>query len=260
MEIITATAEIGDRIREIRAQGRTIGFVPTMGALHPGHLSLVEKARADNDIVIVSIFVNPTQFNDNGDLEHYPRTFESDRSLLEEAQTDILFFPEAGELYHDEFRFKVTESPLSEELEGAHRPGHFDGVLTVVMKLLSLIRPDRAYFGEKDWQQFLLIRDMAAAFFLETEIVPCSLVREPDGLAMSSRNAHLSVEERQRAAFFPKVLRSCDTTDKKRRVLEDAGFEVDYLEERDGRTLGAVVLGSVRLIDNVRLSETETSP
>ncbi|MEN8164370.1 MAG: pantoate--beta-alanine ligase [Acidobacteriota bacterium] len=257
MEIITAITEIGDRVREIRAQGRTIGFVPTMGALHPGHLSLVEKARADNDIVIVSIFVNPTQFNDKGDLEHYPRTFESDRRLLQEARTDILFFPEADGLYRDEFRFKVTESPLSEELEGAHRSGHFDGVLTVVMKLLSLIRPDRAYFGEKDWQQFILVRDMAAAFFLETEIVPCPVIREPDGLAMSSRNTRLSAEERRRAAYFSEVLRGRGTTDEKKRALKDAGFEVDYLEERDGRTLGAVVLGRVRLIDNVKLSETE---
>lgn len=260
MEIITTTAEIGERVRELRDRKQTIGFVPTMGALHPGHLSLVDRARRDNDIVAVSIFVNPTQFNDGDDLDRYPRTFEDDRRVLEEARADVLFFPEADELYHDDFRFKVTESPVSEELEGAHRPGHFDGVLTIVMKLLSLIRPDRAYFGEKDWQQFVLIRDMAAAFFLESEIVPCPLVRTPDGLAMSSRNSRLSAEDRRRAALFSEVLWSRGTIDDKRRALEKQGFEVDYLKEWDGRILGAVVLGSVRLIDNVSVSETEASP
>jgi pantoate--beta-alanine ligase len=199
----------------------------------------------------VSIFVNPTQFDRPEDLAKYPKTLEADRHVLEEAGADYLIYPQYEELYRDDYRYKVSESRESRILCGAHRPGHFDGVLTVVMKLLNLARADRAYFGEKDFQQLELVRGMVEAFFVPTAIVPCALVREADGLAMSSRNTRLSPEERERAPLFARILREERDTEEARRKLEAAGFQVDYVEEWKGRRLGAVHLGSVRLIDNV---------
>ena len=253
MKVCEGPGELKDALASHRRAGRSIGFVPTMGALHAGHLSLVDRARRENDVVAVSIFVNPTQFDDEGDLEAYPRSLESDRRLLDGAGAHLLFLPPADHLYADGYRFKVSEGSLSRELEGAHRPGHFDGVLTVVLKLLGLVGADRAYFGEKDWQQYLLIRDMARAFFLDTRIVPCPSVREEDGLAMSSRNARLTPEDRQRAPALHRILRGEGSADKKRTRLEQAGFSVDYVERRGDRLLAAVTLGEVRLIDNVEL-------
>jgi pantoate--beta-alanine ligase len=233
--------------------GRTLGFVPTMGALHEGHLSLVRRSRAENDLTLVSIFVNPTQFDDPSDLAGYPRTLDADAALLEAEGVNFLLVPRERDLYPDTYRYRVGENQLSMVLEGAHRPGHFDGVLTVVLKLLEITSAERAYFGEKDWQQLTLVRGMAEAFFLKTEIVACPIVREVDGLALSSRNRRLLPADRVRAPLFHRALAAAGSAEEARRTLQAAGFEVDYVEERDGRRLGAVRLGGVRLIDNVEV-------
>ncbi len=253
MEVIHEVAAARAHCARLRREGAALGFVPTMGALHAGHLSLIERARRENDRVAVSIFVNPTQYDDSADLERYPRPFAADLAACEAAGADLVFAPSSGELYPDGYSFRVSESELSRELEGAHRPGHFDGVLTVVLKLLNIIRPQRAYFGEKDWQQLRLVTDMAAAFFLDTEIVACPTVRETDGLAMSSRNALLSPAERALAPTLARVLAGGGAPAAMRSELAAAGFGVDYVERRDGRVLAAVRLGNVRLIDNVEV-------
>jgi pantoate--beta-alanine ligase len=249
-----------DRIwvwRERRAcdvrRGISLGYVPTMGALHAGHLSLVERSRAENDRTLVSIFVNPTQFDDPADLDAYPRTLERDLALLDAAGVDFVLLPAAEEIYADSFRYRVSETQLSTTLEGVHRPGHFDGVLTVVLKLLNIAAAERAYFGEKDWQQLSLVRGMAGAFFLPTAIVACPTVRESTGLALSSRNARLSAADRERAAMLHRVLTSAATPSDAIGQLSDAGFAVEYVDDHDGRRLAAVMLGGVRLIDNVPL-------
>lgn len=233
--------------------GKTLGFVPTMGALHKGHSSLVQRSRDENDLTLVSIFINPTQFDEKKDLEAYPKTFEADLALLKNSGADFLLYPEYGELYADGYHYRVQENLLSRQLCGAHRPGHFDGVLTVVMKLLQIAGADRAYFGEKDYQQFLLIREMARAFFIPTQIVPCPTVRDSDGLALSSRNTRLNEAERKEAAEFPRLLHSGRPTEEVASLLRQKGFDVDYVEDRDGRRFGAVRLGTVRLIDNVQI-------
>lgn len=242
--------------RQVRAgqdfTGRTVGFVPTMGALHAGHRALLERARAENDHVVLSIFVNPTQFNDPADLARYPRTLAADMALAEGLVDDVLA-PPAAELYPDDYRYRVTEGELSRRWEGAHRPGHFDGVLTVVLKLLNLVQPDRAYFGEKDWQQLQLVRQMVGAFFIPVEIITCSTIRDFDGLALSSRNGLLSGPARRHASIFPLVLRSAPNAASAAGELHAAGFKVDYVADHDGVRLGAVHLENVRLIDNVRL-------
>jgi pantoate--beta-alanine ligase len=222
-----------------------------MGALHAGHRSLLERSRRENALSVLSVFVNPTQFNDPSDLTNYPRTWEADLALAGECGVDAVLAPDFAEMYPDDYRYKLGESRFSHELCGKHRPGHFDGVLSVVLKLLNLIRADRAYFGEKDYQQYLLIRDMARALFLETEIVPCPIVRDGDGLALSSRNVRLTPENRRRAANFPRILRNAATPDEARALLTREGFEVDYVEEFEGRRLAAIRAGAVRLIDNV---------
>jgi pantoate--beta-alanine ligase len=249
-----AAAWRAERSAQMRA-GRTLGFVPTMGALHEGHLSLVRRSRSENDVTLVSIFVNPTQFNDRADLDKYPRTLEADLVLLRAEGAEFLYLPREADLYPDGYRYRVCEKGLSSELEGAHRPGHFDGVMTVVLKLLMVASADRAYFGEKDWQQLTLIQGMAEAFFLPTAIIACPTVREGDGLAMSSRNARLPLTDRQKAPQFHRVLSLAPTADQAQLELREAGFEVDYVEDRAGRRLGAVRLGGVRLIDNVPLEE-----
>jgi pantoate--beta-alanine ligase len=241
---------------ERRAQigaGITLGFVPTMGALHEGHLSLVRRSRAENDRTLVSIFVNPAQFEDPSDLARYPRTLERDLRALQAEHTEFVLLPAAESLYPDEYRFRVRELDLSTRLEGAARPGHFEGVLTVVLKLLQIASADRAYFGEKDWQQLMLVRQMSRAFFLPTTIVACPTVRESDGLAYSSRNSRLSQADRCRAPLLHKVLSSAPSAQVAADELRESGFAVDYVEDRDGRRLGAVRLGAVRLIDNVVL-------
>lgn len=242
----------GERLAQARA-GITLGFVPTMGALHEGHLSLVRRSRAENDRTLVSIFVNPPQFDDSIDLAQYPRLLEDDLTLLQAEGTDFVLLPSEAHLYPDGYRYRVTEIELSRVLEGAHRPGHFDAVLTVVLKLLQIASAERAYFGEKDWQQLTLLRGMAAAFFLPTVIVACPTVREADGLALSSRNRRLRPPDREKASEFYRALSSAPTADVACRDLRAAGFAVDYVEDRDRRRLGAVRLGDVRLIDNVPL-------
>ncbi|HWA09903.1 MAG TPA: pantoate--beta-alanine ligase [Opitutaceae bacterium] len=232
--------------------GDTVGFVPTMGALHAGHRSLLERARRENSRVVLSIFVNPTQFDDPADLARYPRTLDADRALAD-GLADCILAPSAAELYPDNYDYRVTEGRLSTQREGAHRLGHFDGVLTVVLKLLNLVRPHRAYFGEKDRQQLELVSGMAAALFLPVEIVACPTVREEDGLALSSRNRRLSTAGRKQAAAFPRHLRESPSAAVAVTRLHEAGFAVDYVEDHGGVRLGAVRLEGVRLIDNVRL-------
>ena len=244
--------------RERCAQARsgvTLGFVPTMGALHEGHLSLVRQSRAENDRTLVSIFVNPTQFDDPNDLAKYPRTLEGDLDLLRGEGVESVLLPSAEQLYADAFRYRVSETQLSTVMEGASRPGHFTGMLTVVLKLLQIAAAERAYFGEKDWQQLALVRGMADAFFLPTTIVGCATVREADGLALSSRNRRLSAADRQRAPQLHRALVTSATAEDAACSLQHAGFEVDYVEEHEGRRLAAVRLGGVRLIDNVPLGD-----
>jgi pantoate--beta-alanine ligase len=231
--------------------GVSVGFVPTMGALHEGHLSLVRRSVAENDRTAVSILVNPTQFDEKADLEAYPRDLDRDRELLEVEGVDALFVPKPEAIYPDGYRYRVVENDRSGELEGAHRPGHFDGVLTIVLKLLLLVRPDRAYFGEKDWQQLQLVRGMVDALFVDTEVVGCPIVREADGLAMSSRNVRLDAESRRRASQFAAILRAGGAPEEVRARLEAGGFDLDYLQRQDGRLLAAVRIGGIRLIDNV---------
>ena len=235
--------------------GLTLGFVPTMGALHEGHLSLVRRSLAENDRTLVSIFVNPTQFDDPNDLAKYPRTIERDLELLAgEGEIDVLL-PAPDQLYPDRFSYRIVETDLSRVLEGAHRPGHFDGVLTIVMKLLQIAGAERAYFGEKDWQQLRLVQGMADAFFVPTTIVPCETVREQDGLALSSRNTRLPPAARAVAPRLYRALRSAATAIDAGAALRQDGFEVDYVDDRDGFRLAAARLGGVRLIDSVRLGE-----
>ena len=234
-----------------RRAGLGLGFVPTMGALHEGHLTLVRRSLAENNRTLVSIFVNPTQFEDDTDLARYPRPLEADLETLRDEGVHFVFLPHEPVLYPDGYRYRVTETGLSRVMEGTHRPGHFDGVLTVVLKLLQIASADRAYFGEKDWQQLTLIRGMVEAFFLSTTIVACGTVREADGLAVSSRNRRLGSEQRAQASGFYRVLSAAPTAKVAARNLRALGFEVDYVEDRDGRRLGAVRLGGVRLIDNV---------
>ena len=253
MRIWNSIAEWRGRRRTF--EGSTIGFVPTMGALHAGHASLVERCRRENEIVVVSIFVNPWQFNDPSDLQKYPRTLDRDRALLESLGADDLLAPPASEMYPDGLRFRLQPGEADRVLEGAYRPGFLEGVLTIVMKLLNLVRADRAYFGEKDYQQLRIVSDMVKEFFLATEIVACPTVREASGLAMSSRNSLLSPECRRHAARLYKLLTTAATPCEAAADLKVDGFAVDYVEERWGRRLAAASLNGVRLIDNVALTE-----
>ncbi len=235
-----------------------VGFVPTMGALHEGHAQLLRRARDENDHAVLSIYVNPTQFNDPADLDSYPSTLNEDLGRARELGVDAVLIPTYEQLYPDQFRFRVEEHEFSRELCGAHRQGHFTGVMTVVLRLLNLVRPRRAYFGEKDYQQYLLIRDMCQAFFVDADIVPCATVREDDGLALSSRNALLDDAGRVRAGRLNRLLReaSCDAAAS--RALAQAGFEVDYVVTKADRRFAAATLrcgdSEVRLIDNVAIA------
>ncbi len=240
----------------------TIGFVPTMGALHAGHAALLRRSLRENDCTVASIYVNPAQFDDVDDLAAYPRLLDADLNLCSTLGVDHLLIPGREEIYADGYRYRLEECEFSRELCGAHRPGHFTGVLTVVMKLLNLVRPERAYFGEKDFQQYLLIRDMATAFFLDVDIVACATVREDHGLALSSRNVLLTDEGRRLASGLNRVLRSGAADHAVAEELEGLGFAVDYVVSRFGRRFAAVSVpgrqGAVRLIDNVALHEPVT--
>jgi len=245
------------RERRRALEGRSIGFVPTMGALHPGHASLVERCRRENEIVVVSIFVNPTQFNDPRDLERYPRTLEQDLEILGRLGADDVILPGASELYPHGYRFRVEPAASANIMEGLHRPGFLAGVLTVVLKLLNLVRADRAYFGEKDYQQLITVTQMAEEFFLATAIVACPTVREESGLAMSSRNLLLSCDDRRKAAYLFRALTTAATPSEARAMLASQGFAVDYVEEHWGRRFAAAFLDGVRLIDNVPIPDQE---
>ena len=250
MRVSKTLAEWVDRRRAI--EGQRIGFVPTMGALHQGHASLVERCRKENEIAVVSIFVNPSQFNEAKDLDRYPRTMERDLALLQQLGVDDVFAPAVADLYPDGYRFRI-ESKLDEVMEAAYRPGFLQGVMTIVMKLFQLVRPDRAYFGEKDYQQLRTIEEMGRDFFLPIEIVPCTTVREISGLAMSSRNMLLSDESRANAAWMFRALTTAGSSAEAKEMLTAQGFRVDYVEEHWGRRFAAAYLEGVRLIDNVAL-------
>lgn len=229
----------------------SIGFVPTMGALHEGHLSLIRESKKNNDITVVSIFVNPTQFNDPNDYKNYPNKHAEDILNLTSLKVDYIFTPTKRSIYKDNFAYQIIETNFSKELCGAVRPGHFEGVLTIVMKLLNIVKPTRAYFGEKDYQQYMLIKGMVEAFHMDVEIVPSPTIREDDGLAMSSRNLLLGNDERKKAPLFAKLLKSDLPDEKVKDELEQEDFKVDYIITQNGRRFGAVFLGNVRLIDNV---------
>ena len=277
MELIRTIEWMKQTARQAQAEGRVIGFVPTMGALHAGHLSLVEAARRETSPVVVSIFVNPKQFAPNEDFAKYPRAFDADRELLEHAGVDVLFAPTVEEMYPPGFRTVVNVEGLSDRLEGRARPGHFRGVATVVLRLLEIVSPRFAYFGRKDAQQARIIRQMASDLALDAEIVACPIVREPDGLAMSSRNAYLSPNERRAATVLFRALSrakemigegerdAARLVDAMRRVLATEPLALpDYVEVVDADSLDPVTLlrkeclallavriGATRLIDNM---------
>lgn len=250
-------AELADWRAFRRGQDRqAFGFVPTLGGLHAGHRSLVERSVRENQETVVSLFLNPTQFDQAGDFDAYPAERERDLEQLAAWGVDHVLVPEPDAIYPDDYRYRVTENSLSQAWCGANRPGHFDGVLTVVLRLLNLVRPARAYFGEKDYQQLLLVRGLVEAFFLETEIIGCPTVREQDGLALSSRNARLNARERALAPSLHHTLVSSADAQSAHVRLEALGFDVDYVTDLSDRRLAAASLGAVRLIDNIALGTT----
>ena len=228
----------------------SVGFVPTMGALHDGHIQLIKKSINENANTVVSIFLNPTQFNNKEDFNNYPSSLKKDLNILQELNVDVAFTPQYEDLYPDAFTYQVHENSFSHKLCGADRPGHFNGVLTVVMKLFNIVRPYQAYFGEKDFQQLQLIRNMTKAFFMDVEIIAVPTVREKSGLALSSRNQRLSPEEHHLACDFAEILKNGDSLNEVRQALEDKRIPISYLEDIEGRRFAAVQIGNVRLIDN----------
>lgn len=251
MKTINGTKEFQTYRKNIKS--KHIGIIPTMGALHAGHLSLVQQSINDNQITIVSIFINPTQFDNQNDLDKYPNLIEHDLKTLEQAGVDCVFMPTFEQMYPDDYRFVVQEKELSKKFCGAHRDGHFDGVLTVVLKLLNLAQANNAYFGEKDFQQLNLIKQMVAAFFLPVTVISGETIREQDGLAMSSRNLHLTPHQRKIAPLLYQTISSSLSLEQMRAKLCRHGFKVDYLEILNNRLLVAVYLGNLRLIDNVEI-------
>jgi len=233
----------------------TVGLVPTMGAFHEGHLALFRAARAENDLVVASLFVNPAQFAANEDLDTYPRDEQRDSKTAEEAGVDLLFAPETGELYPPGFQTWVEVEELGSRLEGEQRPGHFRGVATICLKLFNIVRPDRAYFGQKDAQQVAVVKRMVRDLDLEVAIRVVPTVRDADGLALSSRNAYLSPKERELALALPRALATKDAAQARARLN---GLDVDYVEVADfePRVLAAALrVGKTRLIDNVVLDK-----
>ena len=278
MEIIRTIAAMQAWSNRIHRSGETVAFVPTMGFLHAGHAALMREAKKRGNRVVVSIFVNPTQFGPNEDLDKYPRDFEGDSRLCEREGVDAIFFPEAAEMYPPGAQTWVEVQELSRDHCGASRPGHFRGVATIVTKLFLAVKPDTAVFGEKDFQQLAVIRRMARDLNFDTEIVGLATVREPDNLAMSSRNKYLSPDERKRALCIPKGIRAAQAKfaagerdariliDSVRRELDAAGAEPDYVHLVDPDTLGnadraesrnvilvAARVGNTRLIDNATI-------
>ncbi len=279
MKTVRTAKELREAVGAVKADGRSVGFVPTMGALHAGHVSLIERARADNDVVVVSVFVNPTQFNNPDDLRTYPRTEEADNEKLQAAGVDIAFFPSVEEIYPEPDTRVFELGPVAEVMEGAMRPGHFNGVAQVVSRLFRMVQPDRAYFGEKDFQQISVIRRMVEIEGFDIEIVACPIKREADGLALSSRNVRLTPGQRAVAPAIHRILaESVDgasgrSVDEVKHAVTDAinavdGMEVEYYEivtpadmqpiaewsEAEGGAVGCVTvyMGDVRLIDNIK--------
>ena len=278
MEIVHTIKDLQAGLSAMRAQGKKVGLVPTMGALHAGHASLVKRCVAENDAAVVSVFVNPTQFNDQNDLIKYPRTPEADCRLLEECGAAFVFAPAVEEMYPEPDTRQFSYAPLDTVMEGAFRPGHFNGVCQIVSKLFDAVQPDRAYFGEKDFQQLAIIREMVRQMKYPLEIVGCPIVREEDGLALSSRNARLSDEERKNALkisqtlFESRTFAASHTVAETQKFVEDAiaaapGLRLEYFELVDGNTLQkiadwedtsyavgciTVFCGEVRLIDNIK--------
>ncbi len=282
MVVTKKIVEVKKRRNEIDPSAK-VGFVPTMGFLHEGHLSLVRKARLDNDQVVTSIFVNPTQFSPDEDLESYPRDLERDLKLLENEGVDVVFAPTDEELYSQSFQTYVTVKEVAVSLEGASRPTHFQGVATIVAKLFNIVMPTRAYFGQKDGQQCLVVKRMVQDLNFDIDIVICPTVREPDGLAMSSRNKYLSPEERRQAPILHKALRATRQAylngekdgETLRQIMsgtinQAALARIDYVSVADSKTLReldqlgqgvmfstAVFFGETRLIDNILVPETD---
>lgn len=240
-------------IRQQLLNQASLGFVPTMGNLHPGHMSLCSTSLAENDFTAVSIFVNPTQFNHRGDFLHYPKTMEEDIGLLREKKIDFCLIPDEQSIYPHGHLFNIQESDISTKLEGLHRPGHFSGVLTVVMKWLNIIKPHHAYFGEKDYQQYRLIKNMADDFFLDVNIKSCPTVREVSGLAYSSRNNRLTPEQKQIAEQFAAIFLKKAPLGDTLAALHQLNLAVEYVKDDDNRRFAAVKIGDVRLIDNIAL-------
>ena len=248
MKLFRSIVELQNELFEVRKEGKTVGLVPTMGALHEGHASLVKRCVAENGVTVVSVFLNPTQFNDKKDLERYPRTLDADCRLLEECGADYVFAPSVEEMYPTPDTRHFDFPPVTTVMEGAHRPGHFNGVCQVVSRLFYIVRPDRAYFGEKDWQQIAVIKALVRYLELKLQIVECPTVREADGLAKSSRNTLLSADERKIAPKIYEALKASieyakthtveETHDK---VVADInavdGLEVEYFSIVDGNTL-----------------------
>ncbi len=281
MEIVHTINELQVALSALRAQGKKVGLVPTMGALHEGHASLVKRCVAENDVAVVSVFVNPTQFNDKNDLLKYPRTPEADCRLLEQCGAAFVFAPSVEEMYPVPDTRRFSYAPLDTVMEGAFRPGHFNGVCQIVSKLFEAVEPDRAYFGEKDFQQLAIIREMVRQMNYPLEIVGCPIVREADGLALSSRNARLSDEQRTQALaisqtlFKSKEYAATHSVEETCRFVEEqiaaaSGLCLEYFELVDGNTLQkissweetayavgciTVFCGEVRLIDNIKYKE-----
>ena len=283
MKVFTKIADLQNALFDDRKQGRSIGLVPTMGALHEGHASLVRRSVAENDITVVSVFVNPTQFNDQNDLKNYPRDLDADCRLLEECHADYVLAPSVDEMYPTPDTRRFEYPPVSTVMEGAHRPGHFNGVCQVVSRLFYIVRPDRAYFGEKDWQQIAVVKAMVRHLGLGVKIVECPIVREADGLAKSSRNTLLTPDERAIAPAIYKAL-SESTEYAKTHTLKEThdhvvdqinsveGLRVEYFAIVDGNTLQDIesweaspyVVGCItvycghtpiRLIDHIKYKE-----
>ena len=248
MKVFTKIVDLQDALSYDRKQHSTIGFVPTMGALHAGHASLVERSVKDNDVTVVSIFLNPTQFNDKSDLEHYPQTLEADCEMLEKVGADYVFAPSVNEIYPTPDTRMFDFPPVTTVMEGAKRPGHFNGVCQVVSRLFDIVQPDKAYFGEKDWQQIAVIKRLVEFMGSNIEIVECPIVREESGLAMSSRNERLTANERKLAANIYKTLKeslvkakTLTLEETRNWVISDInaheGLEVEYFSIVDGLTL-----------------------
>jgi pantoate--beta-alanine ligase len=278
MEVISKIIQLRERLAQLRKEGHSIGLVPTMGALHDGHASLVRRSVMENDFTVVSVFLNPTQFNDPKDLERYPRTLEADCRLLEACGADIVFAPSVKEIYPEPDTRQFSYPPTDSVMEGAMRPGHFNGVCQIVSKLFSYVEPDRAYFGEKDYQQIAVIRRMVDDLGFRLQIVPCPVVRQSDGLALSSRNALLSAKERVTAANIYRILnesRSLGLTVQQthdyvvKKIDSIPGLKVQYFSIVDGDRLADVtswdeaqsIVGCItvfcgkkpiRLIDHIR--------